>query len=67
MRRILVLALISFAGLQTMATAQTPYQKKYSNSNQPAVQGTLNDQNRRTGSWTWWYTNKWTSRTWILL
>ena len=55
MKKSLIIALALVAGLT--ATAQTPYQKKYSNSNQPSVQGTLNDQNRRTGSWTWWYLN----------
>ena len=43
MRKILAIAFIVIAGVQLPVTAQTSYQKKYTNSNQLMVQGTLND------------------------
>ena len=36
-------------------TAQTRYEKTYTDSKQLSVEGTLNDAGKRTGQWTWWY------------
>ena len=50
-----ILVVLAAMMLPLGAAAQKPYQKKYNNSDQSSVEGTLNDQGLRTGNWTWWY------------
>ena len=56
MKRLILTAAVTLAISFTL-TAQTRYEKTYSNSKQLSVEGTLNDQGKRTGNWTWWYPN----------
>lgn len=51
---ILLAATLAFPSL---LAAQTRYEKTYSDSKQLSVEGTLNDEGKRTGNWTWWYPN----------
>ena len=55
MKKIIVLGILTL--MLAPLSAQKHYERKYENSNQLSVQGTLNNAGRRTGSWTWWYPN----------
>ena len=53
MKKILIAAASMLLPLSLIA--QKPYQKTYSGTNQLSVEGQLNDEGHRTGTWTWWY------------
>ena len=50
MKKIIVLGILTL--MLAPLSAQKHYERKYENSNQLSVQGTLNNAGRRTGSWT---------------